>query len=305
MLFIGLLTSQSCIKNVDLDLKQSQQDEVLVIDGQFNNLNLGNYVRLTRTRPTNSISEVQPVVNAFITVSSASGEIDTLISEKLLKKGEYDTLFEGYYYSKKIKYKVGETYHLEVLVDKKRYQATSTMPAVPAIDSVNVFYDKNANSGEAFKYLPLLSFHDPRPDKNYYMTQVCWVGYSFWPDDTYTLPASLPCSFRGNLWNVAIIADTYLPEYVKDLDFSVGTSPNPNPLKWLGPNQYMAYLFSLTPEAYSHYEALIKSITSDGGVFSPTPANAPTNIESDYPVAGFFNTSGVSSKFFRVNPVTK
>jgi len=288
---IGFIIN-SCVKPVDLSL-DSITKPVLVVDGQLTDLNLNNYVRLTWSRDAKNTSVV-PVDSAVVIIASDDGDIDTLLNERLVETKYDDPLFEGYYYATKLQCRSGRTYHLTVDVDGNRYEADAFLPAVTQIDQVNLQYVEGYPIN-SHSYLPLLSFTEPKPEKNYYMTQIC-------PKSSYTgeLIKRVPCKFSDAIWNVAILDDEHLPAYVKDLDINVGATPSPVHKGWLWLGDYRAYLYSLTPEAYRHYQALIKSIESDGGVYSPTPANAPTNIKSKQPVAGFFNASGVSQYDFTV-----
>jgi hypothetical protein len=51
-------------------------------------------------------------------------------------------------------------------------------------------------------------------------------------------------------------------------------------------------MYSVTKEAYDFYKALISQFRNDGGVYSPTPASAPTNIDNN--ALGFFRASAVN-----------
>jgi hypothetical protein len=287
----------SCVKSIDLDIS-SDMEPILVIDGQLTDLNspynnYSNYVRLTWTR-SNSDRSVIPVDSALVIIISSRGERDTLVNEKKIKGKNDPKLFEGYYYPKNLVCSAGVNYHLSVQVKGRSYFADAKMMSVPKIDSIGLVYVKDVVS--SFNgCIPLISFNEPQNERNYYLTQFCTSTYG-----RQTNIYRLPCQWRSDLWNVAILNDEHLPPYVKELNINAGTTPSPTNVGWLDDGDYVAYLYSLTPEAYRYYQTLIKSLQSDGGVYSPTPATAPTNIESKFPAAGFFNVSSVSFYDFKV-----
>ncbi|WP_353722486.1 DUF4249 domain-containing protein [Dyadobacter sp. 676] len=285
----------ACTKSVDLDLNQNM-GKILVVDGQLTDLNHNNYVRLTWARNTND-ELIQTVDSALVIISNQKGLVDTLVNEREIETQYDDPLFEGYYYATRLRCKVGDTYHLTVKKNGETYQADAYLPAVSPIDSVGLQYVEGYPVN-GHSYLPLLYFRDPKPERNYYMTQFC-------SDFTSTgglITRRYPCQFSDRIWNVAILDDEHLPEYVNGLNINVGATPSPNFHQWLSADNYTAYLYSFTADAYKYYEALIKSLNSDGGVYAPTPANAPSNLRGTAPVAGFFNASSVSSYQFVVKP---
>jgi len=299
-IFAILAELSSCVKNIDLPLRQANE-QVLVVDGQLTDLasekhvNYNNYVRLTWARNTKETS-VQPVDSALVIISSSGGERDTLVNERKVKTASDPREFQGYYYPTKLICSAGTTYSLEIYVQGKQYSAEAFMPPVTKIDSVDLVFEKNIASSFS-GYFPFISFREPQNEKNYYLTQFCSNA-----NRHQQFIKRLPCEWRGDLWNVSIMDDEYLPAYVKGLNVNVGTTPSPYNVGFVGEGDYSAYLYSLTPDAYAYYEALIKGLHSDGGVYAPAPANAPTNIKSKYPAAGFFNASSVSFHDFHVGP---
>lgn len=283
-------TILSCAKSIDLNLDQSK-DQVLIIDGQLTDLNKNNYVRLSWARKVTDQSVVT-ADSAIVVISNQKGEVDTLVNEREIETYADDTTnFNGYYYTTTLKCKAGDTYHLTVKLGGNVYEADAYMPPVARLDSVALLR-VDGRPVHGFSYLPLIYFHDPRPARNFYMFNFCDQT-----NDTGMEIKRYPCKFTDRIWNVAILDDRLLPEYVKGLNVTVGVTPNPDFNSWwLSPGYYYtAYLYSFTEEAYAYYQALVKSLASDGGVFSPAPANAPSNIRGTAPATGFFNASSVSS----------
>jgi len=55
---------------------------------------------------------------------------------------------------------------------------------------------------------------------------------------------------------------------------------------------YLIEMHSLTKEGYDYYKALLQQFVADGGVYSPSPATPPGNINNG--ALGFFKTSSVN-----------
>jgi hypothetical protein len=264
----------SCVQNVDLELNKGGE-RVLVVESEFNNLNTGNYVRLTWMREVID-KEVVPVHDAVIVVSSDSGDSDTLVKQEF---SEYDP-FEGYYFSEKLICKPGRTYTLGIDIDGKIYEATGTMPLPPKIDSLRLD-SINGQPGKFNSTLPLIYFKEPVNVKNYYMARVC---------ANYDNPPLNPCSvtYPHQRWGLLLLDDKYLPAYVNGININLPPMPKDDFVQILAGGCH-AILYSVSPESFEYYQSLMDALKSDGGVYSPSPANHPTNIKSEHKVVGFFH----------------
>lgn len=277
--FLLLLIPFSCVQNVELDLLEGNE-KVLVIESEFNNLNTGNYVRLTWLRQVQD-KQVLPIDNALIIVSSDSGESDTLEQEY-----NDDDLFKGYYFSNNLICKPNRTYKLKIDVGGQIYEATATMPRPPKIDSLRLdsIYGP---SGKFNSTLPFMYFKEPVEEKNYYMAKVCYDGNN---------EPKNPCEvvFPKSHWGLLLLDDQYLPAYVNGINVNLPSMPKDDYVQVLS-GDYLAILYSVTPESFAYYQALLEALKSDGGVYSPSPANHPTNIKSDHKVVGFFHVVSLDS----------
>lgn len=274
------LISFSCVQNVELDLMKGNE-KVLVVESEFNNLNTGNYVRLTWLRKVEG-KEVMPVYDATIVVSSDIGERDTLVPHPYNK---YDP-FEGYYFSNKLICKPNRTFKLRIDVDGQVYQATGRMPSPPEIDSLRL----DSLKGQPGKYdgtLPLIYFQEPVKEKNYYIAKVC--------NDIHNVPLN-PCSviYPNGRWGLLLLDDKYLPPYVNGININLPAMPKDDFVQNIT-GDCLALLYSVSPESFAYYQSLMDALKSDGGVYSPSPANHPTNIKSKHKVVGFFHVVSVDS----------
>ena len=276
-----LLIPFSCVQNVELDFKRGNE-KILVVETEFTNLNLGNYVRLTWLHEVED-QKVLSVDNALIIVSSDDGERDTLTKQEFNE----DNPFEGYYFSEKLTCKPNRTYTLKIDVEGRIYEATHTMPPLPPkIDSVRLDFVKY-EVGKSDGVLSYMYFKEPVQDKNYYMTKVC-------PDGNYG--RRNPCSAieRYNRWGLLLLDDKHLPPYVNGVNINLPDKPKSDYIPAISGN-YLAVLYALSQESFAYYQSLMDALKSDGGVYSPSPANHPTNIKSKHKVVGFFHVVSVDS----------
>lgn len=277
--FLLMLIPLSCVQNVELDLIRGNE-KVLVVESEFNNLNTGNFVRLTWTRNVQE-KEVLPVDHALIVVSSDSGETDTL-----KKENDDNNNFDGYYFSDRLKCEPNRTYTLKIDVDGRMYEATATMPRPPKIDSLRLGFVKY-EIGKSDGVMPFIYFKEPPAEKNYYMGKLCPDGY---------FSRRNPCPVMTWYANRAVLLldDTYLAGYVNGININLPDDPKRNYIPSLS-GDYLAILYSITPESFAYFQSLMEALKSDGGVYSPSPANHPTNIKSKHKVVGFFHVASLDS----------
>ena len=210
----------------------------------------------------------------FITVEKYSGVIDTI---HVFSDSSY---LRGVYYTTKIEGKPGNTYKLNIAYKNKIIQATEEMASVPAIDSVQ-FREQFLWNG-ANNFVPFVFFNEPTDQKNYYM-------FNFGSDDLYHIVYG-----TAHVWNFSILDDAFLTEYVNGFKIDDGASP-------IGFDDFLYFnygdkarirMLSLSENAFKYYEALLKQFENDGGAYTPTPANTPTNLTGD--ALGYFRVSAVS-----------
>ncbi|MGM9507934.1 DUF4249 domain-containing protein [Larkinella sp. GY13] len=289
--FLVFLLGEGCMHVVDIELESSSGK--VVIEGQLSNEPGGNYVRVTLSDPAKTgliwdKDQAVPLGDALVVISDDQGQVDTLKQEY----GSGDERFTGYYLPRTIKGIPGRTYLLTVQVGSQMYRATSYMPLVPPIDSVQVRYVEN---GKFSGYQPIYYFQDVPSVKNYYLTKVCFdQDYPYYK----SYQVGINCGLDGRVWNFSVVDDQYVKPDSVGLNVNLGPTPSTYFIPSLRPGDYQAKLYSLNKEAFAYYEALINSFSNDGGVYSPTPASPPTNIQGGG--LGFFNTSAVTIRSFSI-----
>lgn len=304
--YIMLIVSYSCTKEYDLQLKSN--DLKLVVDATITNQSGPYYVRLTKSsadfnidtsvRPDNDTTYMYsndraiPVKDAEIYITDNNTSFtDTLIPCSAGKWFHYKdsihnvdysrfeipqkTIHTGYYETSKLKGVAGHTYSLTIKWQNKEYHATSYMPPVPPLDSVNLNFTEGA-VGKSDYLIPLIYFKEPQNERNYYLFITQNAAYT---------------------WPYSVLSDEYLNDYVNGLDVCKGVSPyywrTAYPYLMGGRmfNDYFIEMHSITKEAYEYYKALLQQFKTDGGGYSPSPASPPTNLDNG--ALGFFRTSAV------------
>lgn len=148
--YLFLIALTACTKEIDFDYHEVKP--VLMIEGRVTNE--GSEVLVTRTR--NMADSVKsPCLTGAEVVITADGVEEHLPFDPSTRS--YRSSFCG---------TVGQTYHLEVLFEGQRYEATSTMPAPAPIKSAEFLWQPVMKER-------LLAYEvwavDPEPDvRNYY-----------------------------------------------------------------------------------------------------------------------------------------
>ena len=253
-----LLTS--CEKTIFLDIEQTPQK--VVIEAMVSNLEGQQFVKVSRSVDFYAPTGSTPTSNATVSVwHDVGNEFEFLESEE---KGVYlpSAKFVG---------EVGHTYHLTVIVDNVIYEAADRMFSVTKIDSVNyrINRDQQREPNEPGKVFEAIIFtREPQDTKDYYL-------FKFYRNDTLIVYSDTDIYYSD---------DTILGESIDGL---------PSPV-YYGKNDTARFeMMSLSREGYLFYNDLSFLINSDGGMFSPPPANPRTNLTNG--ALGFFQASAIDT----------
>ncbi|MCG8476799.1 MAG: DUF4249 domain-containing protein [Cytophagales bacterium] len=285
----ALLFLFSCTEDYTLEFEQGTTP--LVIEANLDNLNREQSIRLTRLSRTvggnttagSSASRTVPVEGAVVKVTEKGGSREWVFTKKTqLNK------FNGYYANAEFRAVVGKTYTLSVTVEGKVYTASSSVPAVPVIDGITVKKRVSERPGKDNKYVPYISFNNA-PGKDFYLLE----SYEVPTIEEEASDHNRVRQSNNRRWAYSVLSDKFLSSRVSSLLVDDGQTPNGQEFFPGSPGGTVrVYLSSLTQGAYSFYEALIEQFNNDGGVLSPTPASAPTNLSNG--AIGFFRLSAVS-----------
>ncbi len=271
-----------------------EADPVLSVDAWVTDQAAPQVIRLTQTTPYFD-QTVVPVTEAQVVITNGQGEV---FSFSETAPGNYtwnptdvsSTLGT-----------VGETYRLTVTTDGQTYEATSTMTAVPPIDSITYEFQESF-FGFPATYIAEFWATDPLGEGNAY-----WIRYArndtlFNGPDDISLAFDAGFSQGGNLDGVVFIQPIRASINPVDEDDEGEILP-----AYRAEDSVYVELHSLTAPAYDFLNQVSIQTNRPGGfgeLFANPLSNVPTNIQNTSdtgPAAvGFFNVSAVSSAGTRV-----
>lgn len=165
----------SCEKEIDLDLKES--DQLFVVEGIIHD-NIGdNFVLISKTRPFDNNDPVEKVSNAIVQITDGDGGVFNLF--------EVDTI-PGYYTNSNLTGIAGRTYELSVNINGNIVTGSSVMNPRIEIDSLT--FSEDAFSEDETEYIIMCHFTDPLNVINFYRVKAFLEneqtdGFTNWNDD--------------------------------------------------------------------------------------------------------------------------
>ena len=121
----SILFLVGCDKEISLALDNT--NPTLVIDGSVTDQAGPYFVQLSLSTPITNPTTIVGVNNARVIITDQTGIKDSLLF-----------VSNGLYKTQKIKGVEGGTYNLEVIIDQKKYTASSTMPKKVNLDSLRI-----------------------------------------------------------------------------------------------------------------------------------------------------------------------
>jgi hypothetical protein len=152
-----LVTFSACEKEIDLDLKDSEQ--LFVIEGIVHDSLGDNFVSISKTRPFDNNDAIEIVSNASVQIKDGVGGVFNLT--------EVDTM-PGYYTNSNLIGVAGRTYELNVNINAEIFRATSFMNPRIEIDSLTYNEDPSFGSDDEVEYSIICHFTDPLNVINFY-----------------------------------------------------------------------------------------------------------------------------------------
>jgi hypothetical protein len=262
---LALLTA-GCDVPIDLDLDQTQP--VVSIEALLTDRPGKQYVRLTLSTDFYSQSRPQSISNAIVTLKDDHGE-----SVSFIHYQGTDTDSAGMYFPPAgYAGKVGRTYTITIQAQGSVYEATDKLLRVTSIDSLAYrpnIYAVQDPPPDGKTYELLVYAKEPQNTKDYYMVK-------YYRNDSLT--------YRGD-------TDVYVLD-----DYGIGEDINgiPSSVLFAISDKAGLEMYSLSRDGFLFYNDLVTIMNSDGGMFSPPPANPRTNFNGR--VLGFFQVSAVSSR---------
>ena len=253
----------SCEEGIILDVNQVEQK--VVIEGLITNRPGQQYVKIGKTADFYSSGLNPAVSSAIVSVSDNLGNTYTF-SESTEKSGLYipNVSFTA---------EVGRTYSLDIDIDGEKYTASEELLGVANIDSLTYGMDEEEFSDpedEGRFYNVFVYTKEPQDEDNFYL-------FKFYRNDEWLNDSGEDITVTDDVAIGEAIEGLELPEY-----HSVGDSVSME-------------MYSLTQTEFIYWSDVANLIFSDGGVFSPLPANPRSNISGG--ALGIFQVSAVSSSY--------
>ncbi len=303
----------SCTEEYNLNLHPETK---LVIDAEITNGKPPYYTHLGMSGAIESDLN-QWVDDALIIISDDEGVVDTLIpaadsvwghyTRYTTQSGEdsiiwypvYDNIgvidsmlvfdyrlsTRCYFQTTKLQGKAGHTYFLKVEWRGHTYTSECTMPEAIKIDTLTHRQGSKETDGTDGD-IAYVWFHDNPNEDNYYVFKKGWNE------------EPLPYSTGQYTWSVSIVSDELLQPGFKGMDLCSGVATE----SWRKDDwEFTTYpsmrlmMYSVTKEVYNYYSSLIDQIRYDGGVYTPAPASAPTNIQGG--ALGVFSAASFDQKY--------
>jgi hypothetical protein len=253
-LIMVVLVFASCEKVINIDLNDSMP--VLVIEANVTDEDRPQLVSVTRTKSVSDPNSPVSVVNAEVSIADDEGKVYLL---NPVSPGNYATnAFIGV---------PGKTYHLKVSVDGKEYTASSTMPALIAIDSMRIGTSNFA--GVESKSIEVI-YNDPEEFKNFYRYKL---------------------SVNGNMSkNIFVYNDEFTngrTVYRELIDFEIGIDPG---------DSVAIQMECIDKNIYRYWSGLAQNQNRGGA--STTPANPVSNISNG--ALGYFSAHTIQRRKVKV-----
>jgi hypothetical protein len=255
-----------CEEAIQLDLDQTPTR--LVIEGQLTDVEGLQFVHVTRSADFYQSGVTDRISDAQVTIKDDTGEEIQFVHNP---GGSEDSI--GYYLPLgDYKGVVGRTYTMVVEADGATYTASDKLFRVTAIDSIgyqpNRFRERDEPSDGKIWEL-LLYAKEPQDTEDNYL-------FKFYRNDSliYT-----------NETDVYIFNDYGIGEEIEGF---------PSPVYYAPGDKGRVEMYSISRDGFLFYNDLITIMNSDGGMFSPPPANPRSNITGG--ALGFFQVSSMTHR---------
>lgn len=268
LLYISLLllVLTSCEETVKLDLDQTSTR--IVVEGAVTDVPNRQFVKVSESLGFYQTGVTPRITNAVVKIQDDLGHVYNFThnpSGKEETKGIYLPVpdFTGV---------VGRTYTLTVLLNGITYSAQDKMFRVTPIDSINFkVNDRQKDDPKVAGRIYEINMwaREPQETKDFYL-------FKFYRNDTLTLNSPS---------DIYVADDEILGEKIDGLS---------SPVYYSMKDTARFEMYSLSRNAYIYYSDFSNLLNSDGGMFSPQPANPRSNISNG--ALGIFQVSAISSK---------
>jgi hypothetical protein len=270
ILLVGswIILISGCEKVVNVDLNETESK--VVIEGWIYTTPGPYKVQLTRTGSYFSSNPAPTISGALVIIRDNAGNVDTLSETE-----------PGIYSTHTLQGVSDRTYSLQVTTNGNTYTATEFLPDVTTIDTLGAISGKDLPFGDKDFYYVTFYAWEPQDKKN-------WYRFILSKYSTIIGQDSIVNNEPGD-WIVT--DDGFVKGDIAELPFITPFEFN---------DSVTVIMQSLSQPAFDYLAAMQIQVTSDGGMFSPPPANPKSNISGG--AIGYFGASDVATKSIRVKP---
>jgi len=255
-----------CDVPIELDLDQTPP--IVSIEALLTDRPGKQFVRVTMSTDFYNQNDADRVTNATVVLHDDLGSTTVFSPYPGANKDSAGYYFPPSGYAGQI----GRTYTLTIAAAGKTFEATDKLVRVTAIDSLayrpNIYAVEDPPS-DGKTYELLIYAKEPQETKDYYMVK-------YYRNDSLT--------YDGDT-DVYVLDDYGVGENIagvpSDVWYAIGDKAG-------------LEMYSLSRDGFLFYNDLVIMLNSDGGMFSPPPANPRTNFSGG--ALGFFQVSAVNSR---------
>ncbi|MDN5213365.1 DUF4249 domain-containing protein [Fulvivirgaceae bacterium BMA12] len=237
------------------ELKIGKNVPVLVVDGLITDDAPPYFIKLSTTTDFNDELNGKAVNDAQVRLSDNTGQEETLVLDG-----------EGLYKISEINGIPGRTYFLEINWQGKTYTSSDLLHPVGDIDSLNYRFREESIIYDEGYFVSYFGEKSNPESINYYR----WI----------ISKNNEPQTLRSEL----IVDSDEFVNGLRGLEFDFPFNLN---------DTASVAVYSLSKPVFDYYSALFLLVNNDGGVFSVSPENPPSNITNG--ALGFFQASSVKS----------
>lgn len=262
-ILMPLVVFTGCEETVVLDTDQIEPS--IVIEGLVTNEERQHYVKVSSSVGFYDANGFEGVGNAVVTVTDDQGNVFNYTHNPggvPAGEGLYfsETAFTG---------QIGRAYTLSVTIGPEVYTATDIIYPVTAIDSLEVSVNKDEfEDPEKDGYYHEILFYakEPQETEDYYL-------FKFYRNDSLILDSETDIYYAD---------DELLGENIDGI---------PTAGYYKKGDKATVEMYSISRQGFIYFNDLYNLLNSDGGMFSPPPANPRTNLNND--ALGYFQASAI------------
>jgi len=258
-----ILTATACTERMDLNT-DAQEYERLVVEANLTSDTIAHKVILTKTTNFDYSTAPPAVSSATVEITDQEGNVH-MLNENPANSGIYETASN--YHAL-----MGHTYTLNITLQEeidnnKFYTATSTVPYVNPVDSIQLAFHEDWGS---YGYIEVKCYYQDSPDKDFYMFNI-FINGTLITDTLSTKTVVDDELYNGNYTN----------------GIGVGYLDQGRAKEKVNPGDIITFQAGAITEGYANFVwSVQEEVSFNTPMFSGPPANVKGNISNG--AVGYF-----------------